>query len=449
MDDTILCLAIGGGVLVLWLSNRYWRQAVLVFVIWILFEGAFRKWVPGMGKAGFFLGHMILAGAYLGFLSQRGRRGGRLIPSAPFNVILLALFLWGMVELLNTGDLGILVWLLGMVTYFYYVPLAYLVPEVFPSKKKLIAFLELFCLATLPLLVLGIIQYYSPGSSWLNSQPWGGNKYIYYTGGHVRITSTFASVGAYAVFLPFLVLTSVCLLSLKRLSKKLTIVFYAILSGAFLNVFMTGCRSAVGYSIILPLLYLLLSGTISMSAIRRLAPRIAIGGALIFMMLTLTSMGQNAVRSLQARGFEDIPLRLEWDATFYRFNDRISFMGTGIGSTYQGRQEITDGATGVPREAHDEVERVLVEIGPLGFALAYGLRAVVFWQLWLLVRRLRDQDLRHLALAGCLFAAVMFQAPMILNYVNHKLFWFVAGWLLLLPKLDAQSCLKHPCVGPG
>lgn len=435
-------------VLIIWGAKRRWAWAGQFFVIWILLEGAARKWIPGLGKPGYFIGHLILAGAYLGYLFDRLPQGKPLFPTTPFNWILLALFGWGMLEIFNAGELGILVWLLGMITYFFYAPLVYLVPYAFPSKEKLLVFLKIFTLMCLPLLLVGVVQYYSPGSSWINKVPWGDwEDHVYFAGQHVRISSTFGNNGAYAVFLPFLVLLVLYLLSLKRLSKKWSILLYVILGGAFLNALMTGSRHTVAFTLIVFILYIILSGMLSLEDVSRLLPRLVVGGLVVLLFFSMTTTGQDAIDSFRYRGVEDVGGRLKTYSHFYRFESLAGIFGIGIGATFQGNQQISDAriATGT----HAEVERIFVELGPIGFALAYGLRVVVLWQLWLLYRRLHDRELRLLALVGFLYLLQVFHGSMVYNYVANKLFWFIAGFILLLPRLDQIQIKKKSCPLPG
>jgi hypothetical protein len=419
-----------------------WQRAVLFFMMWFLVEGAVRKWVPGLGKAGFFIGHLIIGGAYLGYLNDRLRRGARLIPPAPFNWVLLALLVWGTLQVVNPASLGISVWLLGMVTYFFFIPLAYMIPAVFPSKQRLLSFLEWFTFACIPILVLGVIQYYLPVSSILNVLPWGGVQAAAFVGRHVRISATFANSGAYAVFLTFLILLTLYLISLKGRSRKSLIVLYFVLSGAFLNAFMTGSRGAVGFAVISGAMFVVLSGMISLSTLRWWLPRLITAAIFLIVIFTQTAMGREAIMSLQSRGTRDIGERLSLAMKFYRFAPMAGLMGIGLGATYQGRQEIAEGE--VAPGTHDEIDRIFVELGPIGFLLAYGLRFVIVWQFWLLFRRLQDHELRLLALIGFLYGLSTLNGSLVFNYVVQKLFWFDAGLLLLLPRLDSASPSRKP-----
>src|ERR1700691_4775042 len=111
------------GVIVAVAILRNWRTGVYLFLIWMLFEDLFRKYM-GNGPALFF-GKDILAGlVYISFFTAVRRRREKRF-QAPFLLCLGLFFVLGAVKVFNPNSTHILYGLLGLKTYFYYIPMMY------------------------------------------------------------------------------------------------------------------------------------------------------------------------------------------------------------------------------------------------------------------------------------------------------------------------------------
>ena len=102
---------------------RNWRTGFYLFLVWMLFEDLFRKYM-GNGPALFFGKDIIVALVYISlFAAIRAKRERLFRP--PFLLFLSFFFLLGVLQVFNQNSPHILYGLLGFKTYFYYIPLMY------------------------------------------------------------------------------------------------------------------------------------------------------------------------------------------------------------------------------------------------------------------------------------------------------------------------------------
>ena len=90
------------------------------------------------------------------------------------------------------------------------------------------------------------------------------------------------------------------------------------------------------------------------------------------------------------------------------------------------------------RDFEEEPERILLEMGLIGYILCYLLRIALAFQCWRLFHQLRDKDLKLLALCALLFQwQFIHLRNLVFDFTSGVLYWFFIGFLFLLPKLDA------------
>ena len=145
----LLVLLAGGGAAI-W-SFRRWRGAVQAALVLLIFEGAIRKWlVPGAQDLVYFAKDVLLLGAYLGFLRDRPRLRLRL-PALPllYGVLVLSV-LFGLLEVFNPNLPSLLLGALGFKAYFFYVPLLFVLPAVFPDDASLARAMRKYLLIAIP-----------------------------------------------------------------------------------------------------------------------------------------------------------------------------------------------------------------------------------------------------------------------------------------------------------
>jgi hypothetical protein len=124
-DERALIFAAAGlvGFFVVVTIFRNWRTGFYLFLVWMLFEDLFRKYMDN-GIALFFGKDILAALIYISFFAAV-RKGREKRFRAPFLLFLSLFFLLGVVQVFNQNSPHILYGLLGFKTYFYYIPFMY------------------------------------------------------------------------------------------------------------------------------------------------------------------------------------------------------------------------------------------------------------------------------------------------------------------------------------
>lgn len=420
------------------------RKGIILILIWVLIEGVVRKWLlPGSHIFIFFISHMILGGIYLRFFGAKIIGKLKILPKHPTNKFLILLFFWGVLEAFNPNLPNRLVGLLGLTIYFYYVPFSFIVEQVFNKKEKIFRFFKFYSVLSFPLFLLGIVQFFTPIGSVLNIYLAEEKRVVTVAtiGEHVRITSTFPFITGYTTYLIFIIFIFIYLLSTRKLSKRMASFIYLNLSLAVVNLLMTGSRGSIGLIIILVILYLFLSGITSFRLMKRTFFVLILSLIFTVTILSFTYFGRQAFSTFLERlkGTEDIIPRIV--ATFIPFKSikDAGVYGYGIGSEYQGSDRLVKESDWgeIPRGSEVEPERVLLELGLIGYILVYLLRFLYLRHFWSLSKKLKDRDLKLLSLVLLLFQLQYFHFGNLVFELTASIFyWFSVGFLFLLPKLD-------------
>src|SRR5690242_9621043 len=90
-----------------------------------------------------------------------------------------------------------------------------------------------------------------------------------------------------------------------------------------------------------------------------------------------------------------------------------------------------------------EYVRVMVEVGWLGWLAWYAFRLYILCLLWRTFMTLSSPRLRLWALAALLTHLISLWSGVVLNHVFAVYAWFLDGFALLLPKLDAAESNPH------
>jgi hypothetical protein len=167
-DDTrSLIFAMAGfvGVAVAVTIVRNWRSGFYLFLLWMLFEDLFRKYM-GNGLALFFGKDILVALVYISFFAAiRKKREKAFRP--PFVFFLGIFFLLGLLQVFNPNSPHILYGLLGFKIYFFYIPMMYVGYALIRNDEDLRKFLLVNVALATGIAALGIAQAIL-GNSFLN-----------------------------------------------------------------------------------------------------------------------------------------------------------------------------------------------------------------------------------------------------------------------------------------
>ena len=151
------------------ISASNWRRSVKIALILVVIEGAIRKWVlPQASDLVYFLKDIVLLGAYANyFIFDQTRRPA--IDSSMIKALLWVATLLISIQVFNARLDSVAVGLFGFKAYLWYVPLCFMLRDVFHSSEDLQSFLKWYLLLVIPVGALGALQFLSPPDSAINT----------------------------------------------------------------------------------------------------------------------------------------------------------------------------------------------------------------------------------------------------------------------------------------
>jgi hypothetical protein len=453
MSIRVLIMLAGGGAAV-WAFRR-WRTAVQFALLLMIFEGAIRKWVfPGAQDLVYFAKDVLLLGAYLGFFRDRPRLRLRLPALPAFYGLLAAAALFGLLEVFNPTLPNLLVGIFGFKAYFYYVPLLFVVPAAFPNDAAVYRFLRRYALIAIPVGLLAVAQFFSPASSFLNTYARSNEDAYVATFGsssYVRVTSTFSFITGFTTYLLATAILILALLGAGRWRFRGHLLMFGALGMTLLGMLMSGSRAPVVFLVLLFPLYWWLA-VIRERGGGAAFGRLLIALTLVGLALSSTTTGQKATDAFlgRAAGGGDVSSRFASPLLSpYLLLPEVGLLGFGIGATHQTAATLAPGL--VPYSwlhgLNVEVEtgRVMLELGPIGFALIYFLRVYLAVYAFRRVLALRARFHRALAIASFLFFLTAIPGGAVFDVTSDFYYWFFAGLLMLAIRLDREAVRKAAC----
>ncbi len=447
----VLLIVLGGAAFA-W-SVKRWRLAVQTALVLLILEGAIRKWLlPGAQDLVYFAKDALLTGAYIGFFRSRARGVN---PPAPFLYAALAFAAaLGLLEIFNPRLPNLLVGLLGFKSYFLYVPLIFVVPAVFPDDAALARFLQRYILIVFPVVLLSVAQFFSPAGSVLNTyaQPtdaasiatFGSSKFV-------RTTGTFSYISGYTAYLLTTTLLIMIILTATRWRFRGNLITYGALGTTLLGVMMSGSRGPIFLlAIVFPLYWWL--AVVREKQSSQTFVRLLLGLGLL--VAGMRSAGEEAVNafSQRASGSQDVASRLV--TPFTSPIDMLPYaglLGYGIGATHQAAASLAGGAenwlgTVVPES---ESGRVMLELGPMGFFFVYMARVALALFAFRQALRLRTTFHRAVAISALLFLLIQIPGGTVFDVTGGVYYWFLAGLVFLVVRLDRKAVAPAPSLGSG
>ena len=455
---------------------REWRSGVYLFLVWMLFEDLFRKYM-GNGLALFFGKDILVALVYVSlFATIRRGREKRFRP--PFLLFLGFFFLLGVVQVFNPNSPHVLYGLLGFKTYFYYIPLMYVGYALIRCDEDLRKFLVVNVALSALIAALGIAQAIL-GNSFLNPtklapelQDMGNLEKSTPLSGQLFSLpdSVFVSSGRFDFFLILafiLALGAGGYLLLGNLRGR-GIVFPSIgiigvatllcgSRGAVMFVLISTVALAVGllwgapwrqrrvHRVIKAIRRSVIFGVSAIALLVFLFPHEA-GSRIAY--YTETLLPNSSAYQLENRTL-DYPIQNFLDA----FSRPNWVLGNGIGTASLGMQYVAK-VTGqrIPELWVEEGYGVLiVEMGILAPFLWILWTASLLYYSWRVVRPLRQTRFFPIALAIFWFLFLLLY-PMTFgglsayqNYIYNIYMWILVGILFRLPEIQASTPnLLHP-----
>jgi len=471
-DERALVFAIVGfaGFFVVATIFRNWRSGFYLFLVWMLFEDLFRKYM-GNGPALFFGKDILAALVYVSLFAEI-RRGREKRFRAPFLLFLSLFFLLGVLQVFNQNSPHILYGLLGFKTYFYYVPFMYVGYALIRGDEDLRRFLVLNAVLCGLIAALGIAQAIL-GNSFLNPTKLApelqdlGNleKSTPLTNQLFSLPdSVFVSSGRFDFFLILalilvlgtsgyfllgnlrgrkIVLLAIGIIGVATLlcGSRGAVMFVLISAFALTAGFLWGApwRQRQAHRMIKTIRRSVIVGVMSLALIVLLFPQ-ETGSRIAYYAETL--LPGSSAYELENRTW-DYPVK----NLFQAFRKPNWLLGNGIGTASLGGQYVAK-YTGTPLLdlwVEEGYGVLIVEMGIIAPFLWILWTAALVYYSWGVVRRLRQTRFFPISFAIFWFAFLLLY-PMTFgglsayqNYINNAYLWLLVGILFRLPEIQATT----------
>lgn len=444
--NTRVLVMLAGSAMAIWAFRR-WRLAVQLAMVLLILEGAIRKWVfPGSQDLVYFAKDIVLVGAYLGFLRNRSGLRQRSPPLPALYGALVMSALLGLLEIFNPALPNLLVGVFGFKAYFIYVPLLFVVPAAFPNDAALCRFLRWYALIAIPVGLLAVMQFVAPSSSLLNAYARTNEEAYIATFGsstYVRVTSTFSFITGYTSYLLATTILILGLLGAGRWKFRGQWLMFGALGMTLLGMLMTGSRGPVLMLILILPLYWWLAVFRERDG-GAASGRLILASALVWVFLVYA--GQDAINAFygRAQGVADVSGRITSPLRSpYLLLPDAGLFGFGIGATHQTAATLAPNVMpyswlhGLLVEV--ESGRVMLELGPVGFLLVYFTRLYLSVFAFRQILVLRTRFHRAIATAAFLFSLEALPGGVVFDVTSDLFYWFFAGLLLLVMRLDRAA----------
>jgi hypothetical protein len=444
---------------------RSWRTGFYLFLVWMLFEDLVRKYM-GNNLALFFGKDILLLLVYISFF--RDVRLGRAKSFRPPFLLFLSLFFWfGLLQVFNQNSPSILYGLLGMKTYFYYIPLTFVAYGLIQSDRDLRKFLIINAILAGVIGGLGIAQavlgntFLNPATLAPELQELGNlSKVTPLTGQVFSLPSSiFVSSGRFATYLlaAFILAagTAAYLILHTRKYRKLVFVVLAVLGVATLlsgsrnaSVFVASSALALpagflwgapwlqkqGHRLVTVLRRSFIVGALGLAAVFLIFPEQA-GSRLAFYSETLNPDSSAYQGNSRAWNYPMLNLDLAWENPNW-------LIGNGIGTDSSGAQYVSElTGTRPSYEVEEGYGSLIVEMGILAPILWILWTAALLYYLWKVIQGLRETRLFPIGFAMFWYALLLLYPLTYIalaqyqNYVTNIYLWIFVGIVFRLPQL--------------
>ncbi len=325
-------------------------------------------------------------------------------------------------------------------------------PAFFNSIERLIKFLKWLMIISIPIFILGIIQYFLPPDDILNKLV-NEDQLFNKVGVYTRSMSVFTFVKTYNVYLLF-TLTLLFSYLFYRIKNNLSIwLLTTVLLLGILNMFMTSSRLPIGLLSINFLLIIFFSFLFIPKLRKSLTIFLVFASILFLSIYNLSSTYKIAVDAFFTRAtiIETVAERKNLEnykatdrltdrITAFKYSNESGLFGFGIGTTYQGTgMVLSNYRTDLPFE--EEGERIVLELGIIGGILLILLRWSIF--LFALLSFLNTKKvsitLLKIALLLVILPPIFFLNNPTFNYFDGFSYWFSFALILALNHIEMKQ----------
>jgi hypothetical protein len=364
------------------------KKLLIFFFIYIIIEGALRKWfLPEFGTQLFLVKDIILFFVFFFYVANKkslasGLQNLDANDKAIWITFVIYLLFYGI--LINFDNLTIIGW------RYYVISVPLILLFSFYFKQDLNKYSYYYLLLSLPILILGIYQYINPSDSVINKYAWvnAEEKIAIFGDKRPRITGTFSYISPYTIYLQTIFLLGWTLL-LSTASKKKIFLINVVIFLSFINLILTGSRGPVIIVAILsiPFIYYYIT-----------KPKNKFGIVVILTGFVFLSL------NLLVDPFEAFSQRVEkaGDTEIRVYGALLSpvvtlsksdVIGTGIGKTFMGTIELSNRN---PDTLFDEInqDRVGVELGTIGYLFVLLVKIYFLIKTFSLIKKVKIYEIK-------------------------------------------------------
>lgn len=429
--------------------DKITKSLLIISLIWIVIDGVFRKWVfPELSTQIFAIKYILFATTYFLFFLKTNFKIPPINKTYQFIIVLLSA--WCLLNFLNpTYKTSWLVKTFGLLNYLFFIPLTLIVPHYFSSITFLEKTIRFIAYLSVPIFIVGIIQYYLPIDHILNYLPNEDQKFNK-VAEFTRSNSIFSFVKIYNVYLLFSTTLFFGYIFYLLRKNKSALFYIILLLFGILNQFMTGSRLPLGLmsaSFLIIAFYIFLKA----STLRKtIVVSIVVGVTTMLLVYNFSSTFNTAISAFVKRaefvekvaekGVEGYSAksRLTDKLTAFKYAEQAGWIGFGIGTTYQGTgMVLADWRADVPFE--EEGERVVLELGIIGGLLVFLTRLSILIYGLNILFQIKSIEINLLILPFLLIVTppIFFLNETTFNYLDNFMYWF--SFSLILSIINIQK----------
>lgn len=451
MNELIL-VALPAAPFVIGRFGRHWRFTVGLVMVFMVFEGAFRKWLfPSLQAQIYLLKDAFLLFALIGYLADRQRSGSHEQLMITFKWTTFAGMLFCFLQMANPNNPSPLIWLIGFKSYFLYIGLLFMTPYVFTSPDDMEKKLKLYMIVMIPVALLGLVQFFFSPDHWINVQvahqeddEFGASSFG--EDNRARASGTFSFIGGFATFVPAMFAISAAMLLGGSTSAMKNRIPLAMLTSCLLAMFATGSRTVVLSIAFIGALILLL-GLQARLITAMTAFRTLVVGCILGAVIWLMAGAAFDAFVHRTENADDPIVRLL--SPFAEMLDAFvaaPVFGTGLGTTHNSAATVMQSPEMYWLHGNFfelETARVMQELGIVGFILIYAPRVALIFIAIGMVGRLRTPIFKALSAAIAAYFIPQLFLFVINNPTGGLYFWFAAGMLYGMYRLDFAPQHRH------
>lgn len=419
-----------------------WVWGLGVFFLLAVFDGALRKWVmPSQSLLVFILKDVVLAGVFgLYALNRSPFQFPRPLQNTWFPLLLAGYVYVVLLQAFNFTQPNLAVRVLGVKAHLAYLPLLVLLPAFLAQLRRWSPMQLLFGymgLVALPVLLLGIYQFFQPPTAWINRYV-ADTENIAGVAGHPRITGTFSYIGGMTAFMLFNTLLGFGALIGGLMTRRRWIAWAgaAFLGLCIVVMPMTGSRGPVYFSV-------LLIGGVSVLLLQRrgggssvlIGLVLALGFSLLLLTQTDVVEGWVALQDrIETTTDEESRIRGMLLGPINGI-DRAGFFGYGVGSLHQAGPRLVPGASSASQwvpvgYVENSVMRIIFELGALGWIVLLVLKCKIAWMAYQTLRRARSAFEYTVAVLSLGKGLHHILIPVVFNVTTGIIYWTAVGLML-------------------